>query len=61
MAAVRVIHRAEPIRDEKILRKVVKKFYAVKVIILVQRLASRLDLEEYINIVLQIGDKVRST
>lgn len=58
MASTRVIHKAAPVREESVLRKVVKKYYAVKAIVLVQQKATRMDLEEFINITLQIGDKV---
>ena len=59
MAAVRVIHKASPVRDDDLLRKVVKKYYAVKATVLVQMWATRMDIEEFINIYLQIGDQVK--
>ena len=58
MISVRVIHKAMPVKEENVLRKVVKKYYAVKGMILVQRFAMRNDLEEFINVSLQIQDKV---
>ena len=58
MASVRVIHKAAPIRDDGILRKTVKKFYAVKGTILVQKWACRQDIIEFINIGIQITDQV---
>ena len=58
MVAVRVIHKASPVREDNLLRKVVRKYYAVKATVLVQMWASRLDIEEFINIQLQIGDQV---
>ena len=58
MISVRVIHKAMPVKEENVLRKVVKKYYAVKGMILVQRFAMRNDLEEFINVGLQIQDKV---
>ena len=58
MASVRTILKATPVRDESILRKTVQKYYAVKGTILIMKWATRLDLEEFINIKLQIGDQV---
>ena len=58
MVAVRVIHKASPVREDNLLRKIVRKYYAVKATVLVQMWASRLDLEEFINIHLQISDQV---
>ena len=58
MVAVRVIHKASPVREDNLLRKVVRKYYAVKATVLVQMWANRLDIEEFINIQLQIGDQV---
>ena len=61
MASVRVILKATPVREDGILRKTVQKYYAVKGIILIQKWASRSDLEEFINIKLQIGDQVMTS
>ena len=58
MASVRVILKAAPIREDNILRKTVQKYYAVKGIVLIQKWATRLDFEEFVNIKLQIGDQV---
>ena len=58
MASVRVILKATPVRADGILRKTVRKYYAVKGIVLIQKWASRSDLEEFINIKLQISDQV---
>ena len=58
MASVRVMHKAAPVRDGGILRKTVKKFYAVKGTLLVQQWACRQDIIEFINIGIQIADQV---
>ena len=58
MCIVRVIHKATPVREENLLRKVVRKYYAVKGLVLVKAWANRFDITEFINIGIQVQDQV---
>ena len=60
LVTVRTIYQAVPVRENNLLRKTVRKYYAVKGMILVQQWANRFDVTEFVNIGLQVQDKVNN-